>query len=149
MRSTYPEYILRFFNRKGAYWPYEIHSRPSHRGPAVKIPAKRTDLAFIHLANEDMHTLINKINKYTDQEKERRRKKYRPVKFLYDPAFRFFKRYVLKGAFRDGLPGFIYSVNEAIYRYLILAKLEEERETAKSDKDIERDLRITNIYPEK
>lgn len=140
MRSTYPEYILRFFNRNGAHWPYEIHSRPTHEGPAIKIPARRTDLAFIHLANEDMHTVIEKFNNYTDREKDRRRKKYKFIKFFYDPAFRFFKRYVLKGAFRDGIPGLIYSFNEAIYRYLILAKLEEERQTAKADKDIDRDL---------
>lgn len=141
LRSSYPDYILRFFNRVGARWPYEIHSRVEHQGPKVKIPAKRNDLAFIHLSNEDMHSSIIKINAYTDREKNRRRTKFKPLQFLYDPAYRFFKRYVLKGGFRDGMPGFIHAVNDAFYRYLILAKIEEERQADNPHKDIDRDLR--------
>ena len=45
MRCYYPDYILRFFNRQGAHWPYELHSRPTHEGPEVYIPKERTDLA--------------------------------------------------------------------------------------------------------
>ena len=141
LRSSYPDYILRFFNRVGAHWPYEIHSRVEHPGPDVKIPEKRTDLAFIHLANEDLHSRIAKINTYTDREKIRRRNKFKPLQFLYNPAFLFFKRYVLKGGFRDGMPGFIYAVNDAFYRYLTLAKIEEELQADKPDKDIDRDIR--------
>ena len=108
MRAYYPDYILRFFNREGAEWPYEIHARPSHRGPKVYIPAKRTDLAFIHLANESVGQTFSKMNSYTDREKTRRSKRYNPVKLFYEPPFRFFKSYILKGGIRDGLPDNIY-----------------------------------------
>ncbi len=141
MRCYYPDYILRFFNRDGAHWPYEIHSRPSHRGPAEKIPASRTDLAIIHLANEDVATTFRKMNLYTGREAERRRGSYSPLKFLYEPAFRFFKTYVLKGGFRDGMPGFIHAVHDAVYRFAILAKNAETREAARTDRDIDRDVR--------
>ena len=128
MHDSYPDYILRFFNRKGAHWPYAVHSRPTHQGPLVRVPAARTDLAFIHLANESVEDSIAKMNIYTNNEKERRRKRYHPLRLLCDPGFRFFKSYVLKGGFRDGWPGFIRAVHNSIYRFYILAKLQEERE---------------------
>ena len=139
MRAYYPDYILRFFNRNGAVWPYEIHARPSHAGPKVYIPASRTDLAFIHLANESVGQTFTKMNAYTDREKTRRSKRYKPMKLFYEPPFRFFKSYVLKGGFRDGLPGFIHAVHDAVYRFSTLAKIEEDRQNARPDKDIDRD----------
>lgn len=139
MRCYYPDYILRFFNRVGAHWPYQIHSRPSHQGPVVTIPASRTDLAYIHLANESVGATITKMNSYTDREVERRASSYKPLQLLYQPAFRFFKTYVLKGGFRDGMPGFIHAVHDAIYRFVILAKIEEKRRGRRSGSDIDRD----------
>lgn len=127
MRCYYPDYILRFFNRRGAHWPYEIHSRPSHEGPQVKIPRSRTDLAFIHLANESVGQTIGKMNLYTDREAIRRAPRYRRWQLLTAPPYRFFKTYVLKGGFREGLPGFIHAVHDAIYRFVCLAKIEESR----------------------
>ena len=140
MRANYPDYILRFFNRVDAEWPYEIHSRPSHRGPKVHVPASRTDLAFIHLANETVWQTIAKMNNYTDREKSRRSRNYRSVKLVYDPPYRFLKSYVLKGGFRDGWPGFIHAVHDAVYRFVTLAKIQEGREAARPGKDIDRDL---------
>ena len=134
MRCYYPDYILRFFNREGAHWPYEIHSRPSHRGPEVKIPRNRTDLAFIHLANESVGQTIAKMNNYTDREARRREATYRPWRLITDPPFRFSKTYVLKGGFREGWPGFIHAVHDAIYRFVCLAKIEEShRDTTITD----------------
>lgn len=140
MHAYYPDYILRFFHRTGASWPYEIHSRPSHRGPEVRIPASRTDLAYIHLANETVERTIAKMNLYTDREKIRRRRGFHAAKMLYEPAFRFFKSYILKGGIRDGWPGFIHAVHDGIYRFYLLAKIEEEIQQSNTDKEIERDL---------
>lgn len=139
MRAYYPDYILRFFNREGATWPYEIHSRPTHRGPKVYIPARRTDLAFIHLADESVSRTFTKMNAYTDREKLRRSKRYHPFKLFYEPPYRFFKSYILKGGIRDGMPGFIHAVHDAVYRFSTLAKIEEDRQAQRPDKDIDRD----------
>lgn len=141
MHASYPDYILRFFPKEGAAWPARIHSRPTHQGPKVYIPAKRTDLAVVHLANESVRRTIEKMNRYTDLETERRRGSYRAVKLFYDPPYRFFKSYVLKGGFRDGLPGFINAVHNAVYRFAILAKLEEEKQSKRPDKDVDNDYK--------
>lgn len=126
MRCYYPDYILRFFHRVGAHWPYAIHSRPSHEGPEIRIPASRTDLAYIHLANESVSRSITKMNGYTDREMDRRRPHFKPVQLLYAPAYRFFKTYFLKGGWRCGWPGFVHAVLDGMYRFTLLSKLLEE-----------------------
>ncbi len=138
MRCYYPDYILRFFNRREAHWPYAVHSRPSHLGPEIKIPASRTDLAFIHLANESVATWVRKMNNYTDTEMERRRARFSPLQLLYAPAYRTFKTYVLKGGWRCGWPGLVHAVLDGMYRFILLAKLLGER---RSYPDMERDAR--------
>ena len=146
MRCYYPDYILRFFNRVGAHWPYAVHSRPSHRGPVVTIPSSRTDLAFVHLANESVGRTLTKMNSYTDNEAVRRAEGFNPFKLLYEPPFRFFKTYVLKGGFREGWPGFIHAVHDGIYRFAALAKIEEKRRPD-TDTDVKRDARAV-LNPE-
>ncbi len=140
MKAYYPDFILRFFNRVGAHWPYQIHSRPEHKGPVVKIPASRTDLAYIHLANETVNETIAKMNSYTDREADRRAPSYRWWNFLYQPGYRFFKSYILKGGFRNGMPGFIHAVHDGIYRFYALAKIAERRESKRPLKDIDCDV---------
>lgn len=140
MRSSYPDYVLRFFKKEGSYWPPTVHSKVSHQGPVVTIPAKRTDLAMLHLANENPRQMIAKMNLYTDDEIVRRSKSYAPWRVFVDPPFRFFKTYVLKGGFRDGMPGFIHAVHDAIYRFYILAKIQQQRADSKTNKDIDRDV---------
>ncbi len=141
MRCYYPERIVRFFYRDGTDWPYRIHSRPTHMGPEVAIAADRTDLAFVHLANEGMSATVEKMNRYTDNEVPRRRASYRRWQFFTDPFFRFFKTFVLKKGFRDGWPGFIHAVQDGVYRFTALAKIEEESRAGRTETDIERDAR--------
>ncbi len=127
MRCYYPDYILRLFPKEGTVWPAHVHSRPKHQGPLMKIPRRRSDLAFIHLANETVGQTFAKMNTYTDIEVERRAPRYRRWQLFLSPPFRFFKTYVLKGGWREGMPGFIHAVHDAIYRFAIMAKIEEKR----------------------
>lgn len=128
MKCDYPDYVPRFMYRDGTNWPNSIHSRPTHRGGEVKLPASREDLSLIHLANETMAQRVAKMNYYTDQEKCRYRVGYRRWKLLTDPLFRFFKCYFLKGGIRLGREGFIRAVMDGFYRFIVVAKLEEERQ---------------------
>jgi len=48
------------------------------------------------------------------------------------PFFRFFRSYILKGGFRDGVPGFVHAVWEGIYQFTIVAKMIEFRRKAKN-----------------
>lgn len=128
MYSSYPDPILRFFRKEGAYWPPVIHSLPVVPGKLYHIPAKRKDLAFIHLANEPVYEYLEKINKYTSNEAIKKKdRNYGPGAFIFRPFFRFFKAYILKGGFRAGKAGFIKAGMDSIYQFIILSKLYEQR----------------------
>ena len=128
MHCFYPDYILRFFIKDGAEWPPYIHSVPIIKGLINKIPAKRKELAFIHLANDNLRSRIDKTNLYTENEVEKRKhKNYGMAALIHRPFFRFFKAYILKGGIRDGKAGFICACYEAIYQFIAVTKIIEKK----------------------
>ena len=129
LHCHYPDHILRFFRKDKTHWPPFVHSMPEIDGKVERIPAKRQELAFVHLANDSVENIVSKTNQYTLNELERKRlRHYGALSMLWRPFFRFFKTYVLKGGFRDGRPGFIKSVLDGYYQFIFLAKkYEEER----------------------
>ena len=132
MHACYPDYILRFFKKEVTTWPAIILASPIVDGRVIGLPRNRKDLAFYHLANDSISTLNNKNNVYSDNEISKRLHKHYGVGALLGrPFFRFFRSYILKGGFRDGVPGFIHAVWEGIYQFTIVAKMIEFRRQAK------------------
>lgn len=130
MHCHYPDYILRFFKRDATHWPAVIHCSPEVDGIVTSIPSACMDLAFEHLANDSVGTIVRKTDQYTENElPKKRHKNYGLMAYLWRPFFRFFKAYVIKGGWRDGRPGFIKACLEAQYQFVILAKLDEEKYT--------------------
>lgn len=127
MRSHYPSYQHRFMPREGTTWPTVIHSHPSTVGPVGDIPSRRTDLALVHLYNADINEIVKKQLNYTDNEVERRSRKSNPLRLIWEPSIVFARSYLLRGGFRDGIPGFVHSLLDAQYRFLALAKVQEKR----------------------
>ena len=133
MHSAYPDYILRFFRKDLAYWPPVIHTAPEIRGKVIRIPKTQYDLAFEHLANDSVADILRKSNTYSNYEVSRRRHKHYGLgAMLFRPFFRFFKSYVIKRGFLDGMPGLIHAVLDATYQFNVVAKLVEDRENNKS-----------------
>lgn len=124
---SYPDYILRFFIRNGTVWPPYVHTMPIVKGRVEKIPAKRKELALVHLANDTVGTIMSKMNQYTDNEVEKKKGRYGAMALLYRPAFRFFKSYILKQGFRDGWLGFIHACIDGIYQFVVVSKILETR----------------------
>lgn len=128
MHCFYPDYLLRFFIKEGTEWPPYVHTFPVVKGRQDKIPAKRKDLAFIHLANDNMRLRIDKTNQYTESEVEKKKDKHYGIAALfYRPFFRFFKAYILKGGIRDGKAGFICACMEGVYQLVAVSKILEKR----------------------
>lgn len=137
MKCMYPDYKIRFFHKDVTTWPTVIHSQPEINGPVIRIPKRRMELATIHLANDSIASLQEKASRYTDNEVPRRRKRYSPVKIITGTFFRFFKTYILKGGILEGYPGLVKAMMDGYYRFLIMAKLEEERQNANCTRDID------------
>lgn len=133
MHACYPDYILRFFKKELTTWPAIIHASPIVKGRIIRLPKSHKELAFEHLANDSIATLNSKNNVYSDNEIVKRRDKHYGVgALLARPFFRFFRSYILKGGFRDGVPGFVHAVWEGIYQFTIVAKMIEFRRKAKN-----------------
>ena len=73
MHSSYPDYILRFFRKEKTKWPPIIHTSPIVNGTTYKIPRHKHELAFEHLANDNVYRCISKTNQYTESEVEKKK----------------------------------------------------------------------------
>lgn len=129
MSSSYPDYQLRFFKKAGCDWPPTIHSVPTVAGPVMKIPGARKDLALIHLSST-IHKSLRRLNEYSDNEVVRRKGESVTIfKMFAEPAFRFFKTYIMKGSIRYGKVGLIQAQKNAIYKFMVLSKIYENERT--------------------
>lgn len=125
MRSSYPDYQLRFFRKDKTYWPPVIHARPQIDGTIEAIPQKMEECAMLHMS-ETMSNAFRHVNEYTDNEVERRKGTHVTfAKLIFAPFFRFFKSYVMKGGFRYGKIGYIQATKHAYYKFVVLCKLLE------------------------
>lgn len=125
MRGVYPDYNIRFFKRDMCDWPTTIHSKPRITGKIEKLPAKQR-YSLIHLENNDLTQVCDKLNRYSTAELyKRRNEKVHVFALIYKPLWRFVKAYFIKGGCLDGLPGFVYSLTRAAYKFTTIAKLIE------------------------
>lgn len=132
MHCYYPDYLLRFFIKEGTEWPPYVHTFPTVKGRLDKIPRNRKDLAFIHLADEKTNVILNKTNEYTENEIEKKKdKNYSFFALFYRPFFRFFKAYILKGGYRDGMAGFVRASFDGLYQFIMLIKIWESKQSRK------------------
>lgn len=126
MHALYPDYILRFFKKDLTDWPAIIHTQPNVKGKVIRAP-KDNGIWFEHLANDSISNRLRKTDIYTEYECEKKSgKHYNALHFIMRPTHRFFKSYILKGGFRDGIPGFIYACLEAQYQIVMMGKLREK-----------------------
>ena len=113
----YPEYRLRFFQRKFTHWGgVNPHEKALVDGKVKKIKG------FIyHYTYRDMNHQVQALQKHAQIAAEslyRQSCKARVFNLLLNPAFRFFKFYILKRGFLEGLPGLTVAVLESYYTYL-------------------------------
>lgn len=126
IRSTdwYPDYQLRLYDRRHARWAGRyVHESVQADGPVGKL---RSDLQ--HYAYRDVSHHLRSMDRYTtlaarQMFEDGRRAGWFDV--LVHPRLAFFRNYVLRGGFRDGMPGLIVSAMNAYYVGLKYAKLWE------------------------
>lgn len=128
MRSSYPDYQLRFFRQSKVIWPPVIHSRPNVEGRVERIPRKSEELALVHLDENSVFGRLRRINEYTENEVERKwHKNYGLWAMFWRPFYRFTKRYVFKLGFLEGKAGLIAAVYDGVYQFAVVSKMIEKR----------------------
>ena len=133
LTCAYPDYQLRFFIREGTEWPPYVHTFPKVNGRLDYLPKDRKELAFVHLANDSIRTIMEKDNRYSDNDVDKKaHKRYGAGALLWRPFWRFFKCYVMEGGWRDGVQGLIYAGLKGVYQFELVAKMIERRKQQRS-----------------
>jgi len=120
----YPDPQLRVFRRERGYWTgRDPHDRVELQGRKLPLAGK-----LVHWNYHDLSDHIQTVDKFSTRQANAMLEeglRFRLRDLLLNPAFRFFKGYVLRGGYKKGLPGFMVSVSTAYYVFMKYAKLWE------------------------
>ena len=126
IRSTdwYPDYQLRFYDRRRGRWT----GRHVHESVKVDGPSEDLRGELQHYAYRDLAHHFQTMDRYTplaakQMFEEGRRAGW--IDLVMHPPAAFFRNYLLRGGFKDGVPGLIVSAMNARYVGLKFAKLWE------------------------
>lgn len=129
LRLSYPDYQLRFLHREDATWPPTIHSQPKVNGRVGRVPKRGHRCLLWHLDDQDIHHIMEKQNRYSDYEAVRKADRHFGLgALLLRPTLKFLQNYFVKGSILDGRKGFIKSVMNAYYQFIVVVKMMERRE---------------------
>ncbi len=123
----YPNYQLRFFDRKRGEWVEGmIHERVEVRGRVGRLKGE-----ILHYPYPNLSFHLQRMDSYSSLRAEELYQKGRRSHFwdlLLRPIFKFLKMFFLRLGFLEGVRGFIISCFGAYYSFLGYAKLfEKER----------------------
>lgn len=132
---------MRFFRRGSLYSGAEIHNflQPVDMARILEM-SYEPGFGVVHFNYRDMDQFINKMNRYTSIESKRinANSSFFWIRLFIHPPFEFFKRYILRGGFRDGRDGLSLSFLMFIYRLLSYLKaFYSQSHSASNDVDIE------------
>ena len=103
----YPDWSVRLFHRAHARWGSEpVHEKVVSRSPALKLSGD-----LLHDSAETLEKYLDKQNRYTSLQAEAMHAEGRRANALQltiSPLLRFFKYYVLRLGFLDGVPGLVH-----------------------------------------
>lgn len=120
----YPGYVVRLFKRSGAKFILtRVHERLSFPGAAGRLQGD-----LIHLTDENLFHYFEKLNRYTtlgaaDMADSGRSASV--IDLIVKPPFMFFKMYILRRGFLDGIHGLLLSMLSAAYVFVKYAKVRE------------------------
>ncbi len=120
----YPDWSPRLFNRMNARWSDDlVHEKVLY---AVTPGTLEGDL--MHDSSDDLATYLDRQNRYTTlaaRQAYELGKGAGLLRLLFSPVVRFFKFYVLRLGFLDGVPGLLHISIGCMNSYMKYAKLHE------------------------
>ncbi|MDD3044935.1 MAG: glycosyltransferase family 2 protein [Candidatus Delongbacteria bacterium] len=125
------DYTLRLFDKnKGRFNEKLVHESVKIENGNIGV----IEEVMFHYTYQNITHHVNKINQYTTLSAENmflNSKSYTLIGGLFRAFWGFFKMYILKLGFMDGIEGFILSINSSYYIFLKYSKLWEKRRTIK------------------
>ena len=126
----YPDWSPRLFDRREARWSDD----PVHEKVLFTVTPGTLAGDLLHDSAEDLEAYLAKQNRYTTLAAEQlyeRGKHGNTAQMLFSPLVRFFKFYILRLGFLDGLPGLLHVSIGCMNSYLKYAKLIEMQNAAR------------------
>lgn len=120
----YPEYRLRLCKKSATSWG----GMDPHEKAMVQGLTKRLNGELHHYTYTDISDHIAQLNNFSSQSAKsmhQEGKKFSLLKLIFNPFFRFFKSYIIKKGYREGIPGLVVSALNAYYVIMKYAKLWE------------------------
>ena len=125
----YPDYNTRLFRRDAARWSDDI----VHEHVVSDVAPRTLQGDLLHYSADDLKTYLDKQNRYTSLAAERAlaRGEQAPLaRIILSPLTRFLKFWLIRGGWRDGLPGFVHIVIGCQNSFMKYVKLRELRRQA-------------------
>lgn len=120
----YPNYLHRMANRKFSSWTEpSVHEQLVVKGPVRELKEPLHHDAFLSIEDQILTNL--RFSRLGSKELTKGGQKPSILRMILKPIGKFIETYFLKSGFRDGLPGFIISVNAAHSMFLKYAYLSE------------------------
>ena len=128
----YPDWSLRLFDRRRGRWSADS----VHEGVRLDGPCERLSGDLLHESQESLERYLQKQNRYTSLQARQlfeQGKRAGWLRLWLSPLLRFFKFYVLRLGFLDGVPGLVHIAIGCQNSFLKYAKLRELSQSSKSD----------------
>ena len=120
----YPDWSPRLFNRLNARWSDDL----VHEKVLFAVTPGTLDGDLMHDSSDDLATYLDRQNRYTTLAARQAYELGRSANvlhLLFSPVVRFFKFYVLRLGFLDGVPGLLHISIGCMNSYMKYAKLLE------------------------
>lgn len=122
----YPDKKIRLLDRRHGRWTEPaVHEEIRVEGTVGELEG---DLR--HLSGESLHDYLTKQNRYTTLQTAKLRRHTLPAirrRLVFNPLLCFFKGYILKKGFLDGIPGLVHTVYHCFGTFMKYAKAYAEK----------------------
>lgn len=120
-----PDHEIRLYRRDRGHWAGDLHAKLEVDGPV-----RHLHHLYYHYTYADISDQLQTIDRYSGTAADdmcNGGKQFSLLHLIGNPLARFFRDYILKRGFLDGMPGFVVAVNTMFYVFVKHAKLWEQR----------------------
>ncbi len=121
----WPDYVYRLFKKDAIKWDDAIHSVPFTRGQEERIEPKE-DLALVHYNYPSVENFIEKLNRYTQAQKDlliQKGYRFTVADLILKPTEEFIRQFFARKGYRDGIHGMALSLLQAFSEFVLYLKV--------------------------